>query len=192
MGGKHGAEICEFTGLFLLNGLKSIIPSSKFGLYRDDGIFAINKNTSCVEVEKVKKKLHNYAKTLGIKITIENPAITVNYLDLNFNCNNLTYCPYRKPNKNISYVNNQSNHPPVILKQIPSMVEYRLSKHSSNESSFNSVKKDYSDALRLSGYNRELKYTKSESKNKRKRKEYQPFPKLKIFLIEQKSPIKML
>ena len=68
MGGRHGVEICELTGLFLLNGLKSIIPSLKYGLYRDDGIVAINKNTSCVEVEKVKKKLHNYAKTLGIKI----------------------------------------------------------------------------------------------------------------------------
>ena len=63
MGGRHGAEICELTGLFLLNGLKSIIPSLKYGLYRDDGIIAINKNTSCVEIEKVKKKLHNYAKT---------------------------------------------------------------------------------------------------------------------------------
>ena len=105
MGCKHSAEICELTGLFLLNGLKSIIPGLEYGLYRDDGIVAINKNTSFVEVEKKKKKLHNFAKTLGIKITIENPATTVNYLDLNFNSNNLTYCPYRKPNKNISYVN---------------------------------------------------------------------------------------
>ena len=27
MGGSHGAEICELTGLFLLNRLKSITPS---------------------------------------------------------------------------------------------------------------------------------------------------------------------
>ena len=170
MGGRHGAEICELTGLYLLNGLKNIIQSSKYGLYRDDGIIAINKNISSVEVERLKKKLHNYVKTLGIKITIDNPAETVNYLDLKFNCINLSYCPYRKPNKKISYVNHQSNHPPAILKQIPSMIEYRLSKHSSNESSFNSIKNDYNDALKLCGYNSELKYTKSETKRKRKRK----------------------
>ena len=170
MGGKHGAEICELTGLYLLNGLKSIVHSSKYGLYRDDGIVAIDKNISSVEVEQIKKKLHSYVKALGLKITIENPAETVNYLDLKFNCYNLTYCPYRKPNKRISYVNHQSNHPPAILKQIPAMIEYRLSKHSSNESSFNSVKKDYNDALKLSGYSSELKYTKSVAKNKRKRK----------------------
>ena len=123
-------------------------------MYRDDGIIAIDKNTSRVEAEKVKKMLHNYAKTIDIKIKIENPVVTVNYLDLNFNSNNLTNCPYRKPNKKISYVNYQSNHPPVILKQIPFMIEYRLSKHSSNESSFNSLKKDYNDALRLSGHSR--------------------------------------
>ena len=141
MGGKHAAEISELTDLILLNGLKSIIPGLEYGLYRDDGIVAINKNTSFVEVEKKKKKLHNFAKTLGIKITIENPATTVNYLDLNFNLNNLTYCSYRKPNKKISYASSQSNHPPVILNQIPAMIQLRLSKHSSNENSFNSVKK---------------------------------------------------
>lgn len=96
--------------------------------------------------------------------------MTVNYLDLNFNTYNLTYHPYKKPNKKISYVNYHSNHPPAILKQIPSMIEHRLSKHSSNESAFNSVKKDYNDALRLSGHNKELIYKKIETKNTTKRK----------------------
>ena len=62
IGGKHGAEICELTGLFLLNGLKSIIPGLEFGLYSDNGIVAINKNTSSVAVEKIKKKLHTFQK----------------------------------------------------------------------------------------------------------------------------------
>ena len=62
MGGKHGAEICELTGLFLLNGLKSIIPGLEFGLYRNNRIAAINKNTSSVAVEKINKKLHTFKK----------------------------------------------------------------------------------------------------------------------------------
>ena len=50
------------------------------------------------------------------------------------------------------------------------MIEHSLSKHTSNESLFNFVKKEYSDALKLSGYNQYLKYMKNESKNIRKRK----------------------
>ena len=38
MVGKHGAEICKLTGLFLLNGLKNIIPSLEVGLFKDYGI----------------------------------------------------------------------------------------------------------------------------------------------------------
>ena len=48
--GKHGAEICELTGLFVLNGLKNIIPGLEFGLYRDIGIVSINEKTSRVEI----------------------------------------------------------------------------------------------------------------------------------------------
>ena len=45
---KHDAEICKLTGLFLLNGLKNIVPGLKVGLYREDGIVAINKkNNQC-------------------------------------------------------------------------------------------------------------------------------------------------
>ena len=52
------------------------------------------------------------------------------------------------------------------------MIERRLSKHSSKVNSFKSVKKEYSNALKLSGYKQELKYRKKESKNilKRRRK----------------------
>ena len=62
IGGKHGAEICELTGLFLSNGFKNIIPGLEFGVYRDDGIVAINKNTSSVEVETIKKNYVNLQK----------------------------------------------------------------------------------------------------------------------------------
>ena len=52
MGGKHGAEICKLTGLFLLNGLKNIILCLEVGLFRDYGIVDVYKNTSSVEVKK--------------------------------------------------------------------------------------------------------------------------------------------
>ena len=42
MGSFDGAEICEFVELFLLNQLSTVIDKSSVGLYRDDGLTAIN------------------------------------------------------------------------------------------------------------------------------------------------------
>ena len=43
MGGKHGAEICELIGPYILQGLKDILPNLIIGLYRDDGLIAVEK-----------------------------------------------------------------------------------------------------------------------------------------------------
>ena len=55
MGSKHGAEITELVGLYILQGLKQIIPEQIVGIYRDDGLIAMKKSTSNVEVENKKK-----------------------------------------------------------------------------------------------------------------------------------------
>ena len=52
MGSKHGAEISELVGLYILEGLKQILPNQIIGIYRDDGLIAMDKSTSNVEVEK--------------------------------------------------------------------------------------------------------------------------------------------
>ena len=57
-------------------------------------------------------------------------------------------------------MNLSSNHPPVVLKQIPKMIENRLTKNSSSRKLFDSMKKEYSDALKLNGYNYDKNYTK--------------------------------
>ena len=43
MGSYDGAEVCEFVGLFILNGLSNEYGKESIGLYRDDGL-AIFKN----------------------------------------------------------------------------------------------------------------------------------------------------
>ena len=50
MGGKHGPEVCELVSLYILHKLnnKNLVT----GLYRDDGLMAIKKNISNVDVEK--------------------------------------------------------------------------------------------------------------------------------------------
>ena len=173
MGSKHGAEISELVGLYILQGLQQIMPEQIVGIYRDDGLIAMNKSTSKVEIEKIKKEMHKFAKSIEIQLVIENPSFEINYLDLNLNIKQHSYYPYRKPNNKINYVNANSNHPPAILKQIPKMVENRLTKNSSNSSLFNSIKKEYNDALKINGYSYDIKYSdekKSNKSRKRKRK----------------------
>ena len=48
--------------------------------------------------------------------------IYVNFLDVLFNLNNGTYLPYRKPENTSVYINKKSNHPPVVLKQLPKSI----------------------------------------------------------------------
>ena len=50
------------------------------------------------------------------------------------------------------------------------MIEDRLSRNSSNENLFNKIKKDYNDAIKLSGYNYEIKFKSEGEENKRSRK----------------------
>ena len=64
----------------------------------------------------------------------------------------------------------KSNHPPTILKQIPSMVSTRLSKLSCSEEEFHKSKPFYEDILKKSGYSEGLVYKPNASKpTKRKR-----------------------
>ena len=55
-------------------------------------------------------------------------------------------------------MSNYSNHPKTILKQIPNMIENRLSKNSSSECEFNKVVQDYNKAIKANGYNHQLTY----------------------------------
>ena len=48
---------------------------------------------------------------------------TVNYLDLIFNLENSTYCPYQKENNQMKYIKIESNHPPPIMRQLPLSIE---------------------------------------------------------------------
>ena len=161
---KHGAEISELVGLYILQGLKQTLPDKIIGIYRDDGLVDIDKSTSNVEVEKIKKELHKFAKSIEIKIVFENPAFQINFPDLNLNLKQHSFFSYRKPNNRINYVNSSSNHPLVILKQIQKMIENRLTKNSSSRNLFDSIKKELNDALKLNDYNYDTNHIKVTNK----------------------------
>ena len=63
------------------------------------------------------------------------------------------------------YILTNSNHQPHIIKQLPKIVNKRLSRSSSNEEAFNSSKYSYEKSLKDSGYtNFKLNFIKTSSK----------------------------
>ena len=72
------------------------------------------------------------------------------------------------------YINVNSNHPAIIIKQIPVSINRRLSNLSSNEEVFLNNVQPYQEALKKSGFQDELTYAElkiSEERNNKKREQ---------------------
>ena len=161
MGSYDGGETCELIGAYMLS---LIAPKFKneVGLYRDDGL-AICKAT-LKEIEKTKQEVCQVFKLNGLKITIEANKEVVNFLDVTFNLTNGCYKPFMKPNNKLSYVHQQSNHPPALLKNIPLNINKRLTSISSSKEVFDESIAPYQKALTESGHDHKLTYNPHKSK----------------------------
>ena len=157
MGCYDGAEICELVGTFLLSKLDNIIRKDKIGIYRDDGL-GVLRSVSGTITERKKKSIIKVFQDHDLKITIDMGINNVDFLDVSFDLHNDTYKPYMKPNNEPVYIHRKSNHPPSIVKQIPTMIGKRLSELSKNEQVFEEARPKYEEALRKSGYNDTLQY----------------------------------
>ena len=151
MGSYHGAEVCDLIGLHILKQLHKDIPEGEFGLYRDDGL-GVTNNISKVEFERLGKKIRKTFADLGFAITLTTGEFVTDFLDVTLDLRNNSYRPYRKPNSSISYVHRGSNHPPHVIKALPSMIRNRLVTLSKDQETFDRHKGDYEDALKQSGY----------------------------------------
>ena len=80
------------------------------------------------------------------------------FFDVTFNMDTGKFYPYRKPNSEALYINTKSNHPQTIKKQLPAMINNRLSDLSCDEQVFNQAKDGYETTLRNSGYDTNLKF----------------------------------
>ena len=169
MGSFDGAEVCELVGLFLLHQVETKFPEIDFGLYRDDGLGCYKRMTG-PRAERTKKDMIKLFKDNGLSITIIMNTIVANFLDATMNLASGKHSPYRKPNDMPLYIHKHSNHPPNITKQLPEMIQTRLSDLSSDANEFNDIKSDYETALSNSGFHEALKFTKSNPKPKRNRK----------------------
>ena len=89
----------------------------------------------------------------------------VDFFDATFDFRKNTYQPYRKPNKTPSYIDMPPNHPPEILKRLPTSISGLLSRISSNKQIFDSVKPEYEEALKKSGYQTSLEYIEEKVDN---------------------------
>ena len=131
------------------------------GLYRDDGL-AVLEGVSGPQAERARKDLFSIFSSYGLKITAESNLTGTDFLDVFLDLKSGKYRPWHKPNNTPSYVNAESNHPPIILKRIPTMIEKRISQISSDENEFNKSKAFYESALKRSGFNEPLKYSPAE------------------------------
>ena len=129
MGSYNGAEICELVGIYMLSHLSTIIDKSDCGLYRDDGLLVLH-NVNGQQIDRVRKNTIQTFKDVGFLIDIETNLKIVDFLDITFNLNNSMSKPYKKPNDLLLYIKKSSNHPSQIIKQLPKIINNRLSKNS--------------------------------------------------------------
>ena len=137
------------------------------GLYRDDGL-GIMKKIAELEIEWKRKQIKIF-KDCGLSITIKTNLTSVDFVDIPLNLKDNTYQPYRKPKSNPIYISKSSNHPKNI-NDLAKAIGKRLSDTSCNQEVFEAVLPIY-EALRKSGFNEILSYTKNNSNNPHK-KEY--------------------
>ena len=140
MGSFDGAEIFELVGLYVLDQLSSLIGRKNVGLYRDDGLAAINSSSGPV-LDKMRKNIIALFKNEGLSITIETNLFETDFLDVTFNLATGKFFPFRKPNNQSFYINAKSNHPPNIPRDLPSMINKRLSDLSCNKEDYETMKK---------------------------------------------------
>ena len=100
-------------------------------------------------------------------ITTETNLKVVNYLDVTMSLSDGTYKPIRKSNNKIPvYIHKDSNHAPSVKRGLTRMISNRISDLSSNEEIFNSVAPIYNQALKNSGFNEEIEFSKDRPRRR--------------------------
>ena len=118
---------------------------------------------------EMRKDIISLFKEEGLTITIDTNLIETDFLDVTFNLATGKFYPFRKPNNVPLYINVKSNHPPTIIKDLPTMINKRLSDLSCNKEEFDKAKPLYEKSLQESGYKTSMSYTQTEVKTNRNR-----------------------
>ena len=135
------------------------------GLFRDDGLSIIEGNGHMID--KKRKDTIRIFKNENLKITWEVNITKVCFLDVLFDLQTETYKPYHKANNKLVYVHTGSNHPKLILNNIPLGINRRLSSISSSETCFNDEKNEFQKALKEAGHGHILDFKKGIEKSRK-------------------------
>ena len=88
----------------------------------------------------------------------------VNYFDVTFNLNDISYRPYGKPNDETHCIHIQSDHPPSTTKQLSQSIEKRSPQLSSSKDILYETTPYYEQRLASCGFNKKLIYLKGMEK----------------------------
>ena len=88
----------------------------------------------------MRKNIIALFKNEGLSITIETNLFETDFLDVTYNLATGKFFSFRKSNKQTLYINAKSNHPPNILRDLPNMINKRLSDLSCNEEEYEKAK----------------------------------------------------
>ena len=168
MGSFDGAEICEIVAIYLLEKLSPLLGKENFGLYRDDSLATVSSSSGRV-LDRMRKDIISIFKNEGLSLTIEINLIETDFLDVTFNLSAGKYFPFRKVNNKPLYITAKSNHPHTIIKELPKIINKRLSELSCNQEEFNRAKSLYQKPLSESNYKASLKFEKPQYNTKRNR-----------------------
>ena len=117
----------------------------------------------------MRKNIIALFKNEGLSITIETNLFETGFLDVTFNLVTEKLFLFRKPNNQPLYIYAKANHPPTILRDLPNMINKRLSDLSCNEEEYEKAKPLDETALNESGYKTTMTYTKTTTANNKNR-----------------------
>lgn len=133
-----GAEVSELIGIHILSEMNESIHIDNHRLYSDDVLMCVHAKIMINGV--IRTKLLKILKSLGFTLTIEVNMKIVQFLDVDFNLSVVTVSPYQKLNINLKYINTKSKYSANVIKHIPKIVGYRISRNSSTEKIFKQKK----------------------------------------------------
>lgn len=87
-------------------------------------------------------------KRKSSRLSISSNFKIINLLDITLNLSINTFKPYHKDNDTPIYINVNSNQPHQIIRQIPTTVNTKINKLSSNKNFFDEHKIPYNDAFK--------------------------------------------
>ena len=116
-----------FYKYFFIKLLGQLHDTNNIGLYRGDGL-SVFKSCSGLQMEKIKKYLQKVFKNNDLDVIIECNMKIVNYLDMDFNFNNVISRPYKKQT-NLATLKISVWFNPPFSKNVFTKISIKIGKH---------------------------------------------------------------